>query len=688
MSEKITGIKIKKDDGTYTVEIPISVQLQNVVGAGTVANKDVAESGNASTTQVVMGNDTRLTDARIASDVYSWAKASTKPTYTPTEVGAIPATLKGANNGVAELDANGLVPSTQLPSYVDDVLEYETKTSFPTTGETGKIYVDKETNLTYRWSGTIYVEISQSLALGITSSTAFRGDYGNIAYNHAANKGSAFISGMYKITTNTEGHVTAATAIEKTDITNLGIPAQDTIYNNATTSNAGLMSAEDKTKLDGIEAGAEVNVNSDWNAVDGDAQILNKPILGTAASKDVAVNGDASITQVVMGNDTRLSDARPAADVYDWAKASIKPSYTKSEIGLGNVDNTSDATKKSNFTGAIENNNIGFVTGGDVYDAFENTVSSVNNQTGDVTITKTDLGLSNVDNTSDATKKANFTGSIIEGNTGFVTGGDVYDAMAGAGAVSSVNNKTGDVVLTKDDLNLNNVDNTSDATKKVNFTGQIADGNTGFVTGDAVYNAIAGAGVGTVTSVNNKTGAVTLTKSDLDLSNVDNTSDATKKSNFTGSIASGNTGFVTGGDIYDAFAEHPGSVASVNGQTGEVVLTKNDLGLSNVDNTADANKSVAYAANAGTVNNHTVASDVPVNAVFTDTTYENKPAAQGGTDVSLVTTGQKYNWNNGGSTASIPASATVGNTGLMTFKNNNGVDLFSVQLPLYNGGTI
>ena len=143
MSEKITGIKIKKDDGTYTAEIPISVQLENIVGAGTAASKDVAENGNASTTQVVMGNDTRLTEARIASDVYSWAKASTKPIYTPTEVGAIPATLKGANNGVAELDANGLVPSAQLPSYVDDVLEYETKTSFPTTGETGKIYVDK-----------------------------------------------------------------------------------------------------------------------------------------------------------------------------------------------------------------------------------------------------------------------------------------------------------------------------------------------------------------------------------------------------------------------------------------------------------------------------------------------------------------------------------------------------------------
>ena len=73
--------------------------------------------------------------------------------------------------------------------------------------------------------------------------------------------------------------------------------------------------------------------------------ITDFPTLGTASSKDVASSGNASATQVVIGNDTRLSDARKASDVYTWAKASSKPSYTKSEIGLGNVDNTSDSSK-------------------------------------------------------------------------------------------------------------------------------------------------------------------------------------------------------------------------------------------------------------------------------------------------------------------------------------------------------
>ena len=89
---------------------------------------------------------------------------------------------------VGKLD--GVINSSNLPSYVDDVLEYENKTSFPTDGEAGKIYVDKDTNLTYRWSGTAYVEISPSLALGETSSTAFAGDKGKVAYDHSQKTGN------------------------------------------------------------------------------------------------------------------------------------------------------------------------------------------------------------------------------------------------------------------------------------------------------------------------------------------------------------------------------------------------------------------------------------------------------------------------------------------------------------------
>lgn len=98
---------------------------------------------------------------------------------------AIPIAEKGVANGVAELDANGVVVSSQLPSFVDDVLEFADFASFPGTGEASKIYLDKTENKSYRWSGSVYVFLGNSLALGETSSTAYRGDRGKAAYDHS-----------------------------------------------------------------------------------------------------------------------------------------------------------------------------------------------------------------------------------------------------------------------------------------------------------------------------------------------------------------------------------------------------------------------------------------------------------------------------------------------------------------------
>ena len=104
---------------------------------------------------------------------------------TAEDVGAVAAEEKGVAGGVATLDENGRVPSAQLPSFVDDVREFETRAEFPEAGESGVIYIAKDTNLTYRWSGSLYVEISPSLALGETDATAFPGDKGKAAYDHS-----------------------------------------------------------------------------------------------------------------------------------------------------------------------------------------------------------------------------------------------------------------------------------------------------------------------------------------------------------------------------------------------------------------------------------------------------------------------------------------------------------------------
>lgn len=161
----------------------------------------VATSGSYNDLQ----DQPQIPDAQVNSDWNSVSGVSeilNKPT-----LGTAASKNTGVANGVAELDANGLVPTSQLPAYVDDVLEYASQSAFPATGETGKIYVALDTNLTYRWGGSAYVEISPSLALGETSSTAYAG-----------NKGKANADAISAIQTTLSGLATVATTGDYDDL--------------------------------------------------------------------------------------------------------------------------------------------------------------------------------------------------------------------------------------------------------------------------------------------------------------------------------------------------------------------------------------------------------------------------------------------------------------------------------------
>lgn len=293
----------------------VRVQLLNTDTGEVIEDVDVLTSSQA----VVMTNGKTLQevvdDGQFGYDDTELrelikGKANTNHTHTSSQVGLgnvtndkqVKASEKGVAGGVATLGDDGKVPTAQLPSYVDDVLEFDTKSAFPNTGESGKIYVDKSTNKTYRWSGSAYVEISASLALGETSSTAYAGDKGktttdnvnkilngttvvpkaqdsatvngktvgvnvpsdakftDTVYTHPTH--TAKSSGLYKVTVDSQGHVSGATAVSKSDITALGIPAQDTKYNVASESSDGLMSSSDKAKLNDlqdIEYGTDLN---------------------------------------------------------------------------------------------------------------------------------------------------------------------------------------------------------------------------------------------------------------------------------------------------------------------------------------------------------------------------------------------------------------------------------------------
>lgn len=175
----------------------------------------------------------------------------------------------GVAGGVATLDGTGKVPSSQLPSYVDDVLEYTNKSTFPTTGETGKIYVDTSTNKTYRWSGTTYVEISASLALGETSSTAYAGDKGkalatqvSALENTVRNIPDITLISVDQMAESAADGTAVTIAFKKYDRASSTESSVSTKISAATSSSAGVMSKADKTKLDGIVIATDAEIDT------------------------------------------------------------------------------------------------------------------------------------------------------------------------------------------------------------------------------------------------------------------------------------------------------------------------------------------------------------------------------------------------------------------------------------------
>lgn len=250
----------------------VQVKVINDLTTGGTADALSAEQGkvlkgliDGLTTKV--GNDPvpdqiseAVSAARTTIDAYTvnGKEISSNPTLTKSDVGLgnvtneaqIPLTQKGANDGVATLDSTGKVPSSQLPSYVDDVIEAENFEALPGTGEAGKIYVTLDDNKTYRWSGSAYTEISASLALGETTSTAYAGDKG------AANRGAiestpdTVVSSLGNATADADSVNIPVNVATKSGL-NYGEPAAGTPITIplATGSAAGLMSPSEKTSL-------------------------------------------------------------------------------------------------------------------------------------------------------------------------------------------------------------------------------------------------------------------------------------------------------------------------------------------------------------------------------------------------------------------------------------------------------
>lgn len=194
---------IKSIDGSE-IATALSTLITNAdktVGDAALAANNAAESANSAASEA----NNAASEANAAALAANNAVNNLGNIYQPI-------------GNYATLGDDNKIPAAQLPSFVDDVIEASSITSFPEEGETGKIYVALDTNKTYRWGGSTYVVVGSDLAIGETTGTAYDGKKGKDLADKVA--------------------------------------ALPTVF---------------------APADAQKNVQSDWNATEGDAFIKNKP---------------------------------------------------------------------------------------------------------------------------------------------------------------------------------------------------------------------------------------------------------------------------------------------------------------------------------------------------------------------------------------------------------------------------
>ena len=565
----------------------------------------------------------------------------------------IPTSEKAQPNGVATLDGSGLVPSSQLPSFVDDVMEYNNVASFPITGESSKIYVARDTNKTYRWSGSSYIYITSG------------------AVDSVAGK-------------------TGVVTLVKSDV-GLG-NVDNTADIDKPLSNAAI--AELATKENNLAIGTSLEYfRGDKTLGDFFGEIRTTCRATILQGLSTATNVVISATDTVL-----VAFGKLQAQITGHASNTSNPhSVTKAQVGLGNADNTADidkplssatvtalATKEPNIiagattqywrgdktwadtsaavravilTGLTTATNAVITASDTVLAAFGKLQAQITGHTSNTSnphsVTKTQVGLSNVDNTADANKivlsaSKLTTARTINGVSFDGTGNIVISATDSTARIPTSEKGQPNGVATLDANGLvpstqlpSYVDDVIEAATSVNFpvTGEVGkiyvalDTNKTYRWSGSSYIYITS---GAVDSVAGKTGVVTLVKSDVGLGNVDNTSDANKPistatatalSGKEATIAAGTTSqFWRGDKTWSDFATTARAVvltglttatnavitasdtilvafgklqAQITGHTGNTSnphsVTKAQVGLSNVDNTSDVDKPLSTA---------------------------------------------------------------------------------------------
>lgn len=345
--------------------------------------------------------------------------------------------LVGANSGIATLNENGKVPSTQLPSYVDDVVEgYLYNGAFyediahtkPITGETGKIYIELTTEKTYRWSGSVFVEISASLTLGETNSTAYYGDKGKTAYDH-----SQITNGTNPHNT-TANNVNLATSISVDGVTKSQVEEALSAINTLAASNK----TNKADKVSGATSGNFAGLDSNGNLTDSGkkaSDFIEKSNTAGLVKNDGSIDTNTYATTATVAD---KADKVASATTGDFATLDSNGNLTDSGISKDIVPSGASSSNKLATANDIpdELNDLDDVTitSGTLANSQLLIYNSSSSKWVNGTYSKSDIGLGDVVNTGDSDTP------VSGGTTKFTTGGAYTELAKKADKVASATN--------------------------------------------------------------------------------------------------------------------------------------------------------------------------------------------------------------------------------------------------------